>query len=476
MNRSQLSASDTVYDFAILGTNTHCALICNELASRGLSVLMLSETDLGEGASCFEKHFPLSAPHFFDISKKEIHQSLQKIHELAPIFAPRKRFLVSNMGLESLFSSFKLLAYEKLCKHSSDWKHYKLDRKALLIKEPRLDASAIQGTVSITALEINEQHLTLELCKNAIEHRAQLLNHTDLLQCELREGIFHLVLWDKVDQKQLSLQARKILCSKKQCYTEILGITANSAAEKNDAPFSFLQVSSEKFELKQNHFIQMGDRLFLASLSSGLLTFGVSSQLRDEEENHKTIIDCCYMLLGLSIKKEDILHSWKSIKKYTTSKEKEAGPNIFWIEDLHAEYAFYHKDKFLEQLGIKANPQTRQWKYSAFENTSPYSIVEACDSKFDEAKQTNISSRSFKKLFYRYGHDTEMITEYSYEYHRKYPTEEVWLRAEVRYCTEKELCCTAEDFFNRRSAIPFTPAQQHELKKAVEDEIAKHIK
>jgi len=67
------------------------------------------------------------------------------------------------------------------------------------------------------------------------------------------------------------------------------------------------------------------------------------------------------------------------------------------------------------------------------------SVSEFCDTRYDEAKQTNIDSAAFRKLFFRYGNEIEGMTERAYELMEltRDPIE-IWEKAEDEFLKEKE--------------------------------------
>jgi glycerol-3-phosphate dehydrogenase len=78
--------------------------------------------------------------------------------------------------------------------------------------------------------------------------------------------------------------------------------------------------------------------------------------------------------------------------------------------------------------------------------------MEYVDEKYDQAKQILNSPTYFKKLFYRYGSDIEMITERAYEYWNKTKNSEYsWLKAEIWFAIRYEFCRTADDFILYRT-------------------------
>ena len=88
-------------------------------------------------------------------------------------------------------------------------------------------------------------------------------------------------------------------------------------------------------------------------------------------------------------------------------------------------------------------------------------LVEIADQYFDFAKQTGISVASFKKLFYRYGTNIDVITEKAYEWLRtELDAEKLWLKAEVWYSVTHEMTADLSGFFIYRTEMVLFEPQQ----------------
>lgn len=77
-------------------------------------------------------------------------------------------------------------------------------------------------------------------------------------------------------------------------------------------------------------------------------------------------------------------------------------------------------------------------------------LIEFADFKFDEAKQTGINPVSFKNVFYRFGSETEILTELAYEWRAKYgPGEKLWQNVQLWYLYNNEMICNMNDYYAR---------------------------
>jgi len=84
----------------------------------------------------------------------------------------------------------------------------------------------------------------------------------------------------------------------------------------------------------------------------------------------------------------------------------------------------------------------------------PLRLMELADEKYDLAKQILKDPSVFKRLFYRYGSDIELIIDKAYEYYNlDKNSAKAWLTAEIWYCKKYEMCLTPESFINTYSCL-----------------------
>ncbi len=77
----------------------------------------------------------------------------------------------------------------------------------------------------------------------------------------------------------------------------------------------------------------------------------------------------------------------------------------------------------------------------------PLRIMEIADERYDQAKQIIKSPLKFKKLFYTYGTEIELITEKAFDYfNQSRNEEEAWIKATIWYSIKYEMCKTPESF------------------------------
>ncbi|WP_321295098.1 hypothetical protein [Marinifilum fragile] len=84
-------------------------------------------------------------------------------------------------------------------------------------------------------------------------------------------------------------------------------------------------------------------------------------------------------------------------------------------------------------------------------------LIEFADFKYDEAKQTGIDPISFKNVFYRFGSESEQLTELAYEWRAKYgPGEKLWQNVLLWYLYKHEMICSMDDYYARINSIDKT--------------------
>ncbi|NOU61245.1 hypothetical protein [Marinifilum caeruleilacunae] len=81
-------------------------------------------------------------------------------------------------------------------------------------------------------------------------------------------------------------------------------------------------------------------------------------------------------------------------------------------------------------------------------------LIEFADFKFDEAKQTGIHPISFKNVFYRFGSESDQLTELAYEWRVKYgPGEKLWQNVQLWYLYNHEMICSMNDYYARINSL-----------------------
>jgi glycerol-3-phosphate dehydrogenase len=112
------------------------------------------------------------------------------------------------------------------------------------------------------------------------------------------------------------------------------------------------------------------------------------------------------------------------------------------------------KKDFAKDIGTC---QTKNIKLAGGEFDFQYSLiklVEYADNKYDEAKQTGISVKNFKTLFYRYGKNIDLITNKAFEYYNELKNcQKAWIKAELWYVVNYEAVTSMADYFIRRTGM-----------------------
>ncbi|MCY1634470.1 hypothetical protein [Marinifilum sp. D737] len=97
-------------------------------------------------------------------------------------------------------------------------------------------------------------------------------------------------------------------------------------------------------------------------------------------------------------------------------------------------------------------------------------LIEFADFKYDEAKQTGIDPISFKNVFYRFGSESEQLTELAYEWRAKYgPGEKLWQNVQLWYLYKHEMICRMDDYYARINSIDKTNSSNLSIDEEVMD-------
>lgn len=126
--------------------------------------------------------------------------------------------------------------------------------------------------------------------------------------------------------------------------------------------------------------------------------------------------------------------------------------------------------RFLEKVAAYLNPshrgkikldKLRLPGYFHLPELQPLRIMEYADEYYDLVKQILQDPLEFKKLFYRYGSDIELIIDKAFEYwNLKKDMKMAWLKAEIWFCTKYELCHDPESFIHLHTSRWMKPSEE----------------
>lgn len=426
---------NTNFDLVIIGDGFLVSELVLEATKRGLKVALFSERDFisdnenyiypidNEAINAFEKN------DFIQIKKLEINRKELNKKYAQWFLSGRILFLKQQKGWTDFLRPVLNTTSNRYDKINILQKEEIEEREQLI---PNLKQNKI---VSIPAYRCNLQRIIIDNIRQAQNLGAVCLNYFKVEKTDP-----NLLINKELDLKIQTEKAIQINSKKNKSENGILNIILN----KSNFPIDY----AWKF---QTNFDE--DLFIIPQNQQAWCLLHLKEKTNKENDLSRFLNLISKFFPNKKLTKQEIISTWysrfsnnenKILESSFLSKKIEFKENIFEIKSLI--------NKVLNQISsIKDKSKTNEIYQ---EIPTPYYLIEYLDSKYDEAKQANIKVAEFKKLFFRYGTQIEIITEKAYEYLNE-NRETNWLRAEVWYSVFYENAISLSDFFIRRTSKIF---------------------
>ncbi len=496
LNRDQIfeSIAKGSADIIVIGGGITGCGIALDAAQRGFRVVLLEKQDFSAGTS--------------SRSTKLVHGGLRYLKQLAfglvahvgkerrtvyqnaaHIVFPEKMLLpiVKNGSLNRFTTRLALTLYDFLAGVKSQEKKKMLSRNETLAKEKLLKNDIVKGGALYYEYKSDDSRLTIETAKKAVEFGAQLINYTEVASflyennringCEIR---------DQITGKTAKISAKYIV-NATGIWVDKLREMDNSLKGKrlHITKGVHLVVPFEKLPVKQSVYFDTPDgrMVFIIPKTDNVYIGTTDTNYKDNYERPQVNkADAGYLLHAVNyifpsvnLKLDDIEASWAGLRPLIHEDGKSPSQLSRRDEVLISEsglisiaggkltgYRLMAK-KIVDHIAKQSKNGTMPICQTAntplaggnFSFTpSTLKIVEFADHKFDEAKETGITTSGFKKLFYRYGTNIDVITNKAYHFYNETKnTQLAWIKAEVWYTVHYEMVATLMDFFMRRTGM-----------------------
>lgn len=305
-----------------------------------------------------------------------------------------------------------------------------IKKKDLQRYESLIDLPENSSVLLEKEFKINSNRLLISIIKSAFDAGICILNHAEYEKGEpnqliIRDGL-------NLTKKSYSIRYNTHLHFEKKMDEEKSSITI--CIEKKDLNLK----RSLKFYVEGNlvRLIRHQDYFLLISDCDDVKSDFVTKVLH---ELSSLFVD------GISFNEDDII-STQILSVNTNSNLKDELSNLESYCKLHLNVS---GSEFVDRLHRFSIID------SHFEGRMEIQeLIEFADFKFDEAKQTGIHPISFKNVFYRFGSETERLTELAYEWRSKYgPGEKLWQNVQLWYLYNHEMICSMDDYYARISSI-----------------------
>ncbi len=485
------------FDILIIGGGITGAGIALDATTRGLKVGLIEMQDFAEGTSSRSTKLVHGGLRYLkQLSFKivrEVGQERKIVHRNAPhIVLPEKMILpiVEGGSLGKFSASMALWVYDFLAGVAKPERRKMLSVKETLEKMPSLNPKKLKGSAIYYEYKTDDARLTMEVLKKAVEKGATVINYVKANTFKYNEKgkIKGLTATDTLSKEAIKISA-KIVVSATGPWTDELMKEDNKPAKKkiHHTKGVHLTVSKKKFPLQCAAYFDTSDGRMIFAIPRGEIVYIGTTDTNytgDTQRPLPKLEDAEYILHHtnksfpeINLKIKDILSAWAGLRPLIHEEGKSpselsrkdeifisksglisiAGGKLTGYRLMAKKIVNIVYRKLLKENGEFKKCRTRKMQLAGGEfNFRPdtYKLIEYADKKYDEAKQTGISPEEFKKLFYRYGTNIEVITNKAFDYYNRLRnTEKAWLKAEVCYSIEHEMCNTISDFFIRRTGI-----------------------
>lgn len=279
MNREdfikQLKASDTTWDFVVIGGGATGLGIAVDAANRGYSTVLLEQSDFAKATSCRSTKLVHGGVRY--LQKGDVGLVIEALHERgylrknAPHLVNNQRFLIgSYRWWERLFYTAGLTLYDALSGTMSLGRSHPVSRKEAIRRIPRIEQKNLRGGVSYHDGQFDDARLAVNLMQTAIEKGAVVVNYakvSSLLKDE--DGrVTGVTAEDKLDGGNFYVRGR--------CVINATGIFVDEV-RKMDNPLEkpLVRPSQGVHLVVDKSFLGGTDAIMVPRTSDGRVMFGV---------------------------------------------------------------------------------------------------------------------------------------------------------------------------------------------------------
>jgi glycerol-3-phosphate dehydrogenase len=494
------NASQTHYDLLIIGGGITGAGISLDASLRGLKTILVEMQDFAAGTSSRSTKLVHGGLRYLEQMElglvKEVGREREIVHtNAAHIVIPEKMILpiIEGGSLGKITTSVALTIYDYLAGVKKEEHRRMLSKEETLEKVPLIDEKLLKGGALYYEYKTDDSRLTIEVLKKAHEYGAQAVNYTKVDSFIYNENrqVVGVEVTDIINGHKIKIYADTIVNATGPWVDDLRQFDNSLKGKRiHHTKGVHIVINKKRFPLNHALYFDTGDnRMIFAIPRTDIVYIGTTDTYYkgNFESPDITKKDVQYLLdwvnrlmPSLELIVSDVTSAWAGLR-----------PLIH--EDGKSPSELSRKDEiFLSESGLISiaggkltgyrtmakkvlkivtrrittatgrefpKCQTRKMRLSGGEfpfYPETAKLIEYADQKYDEAKQTGITSEHFKRLFYRYGMNIDLITEKAFEFYNiTKKSENAWLKAEIWYAVDYEMITSIEDFFIRRTGMFF---------------------
>ncbi|MDA3891392.1 MAG: glycerol-3-phosphate dehydrogenase/oxidase [Salinivirgaceae bacterium] len=466
------------FDLLIFGGGITGAGIALDAAARGLKVVLIEKNDFASGTSSRSTKLIHGGLRYFEKlqlkfvaqlghERKVLHNNCAHNIIPTPVLLP----IVKGGQLNKPFTYIALRIYDILAGVKKEYKARWTKKDKVLKQYPFLKNTGFLGAFKYNEYKTNDGRLVIEALKKANNLGAICLNYCTAIELLSDNGkVAGAKCIDFLFEREFFVKAKQIVNATGPWSEGFLN-TYDAGMEKTLYPKGVhLVINKERFPINEAFYFDTHDNRMVFAIPRQDFVYVGTTDTPYSGNFDKPIVDELdmeYLLKvvnqqfsGLKLSSNDIVSCWAGIRPLIKGKGQRPG-EISRKEELFESpsglititggkltgYRLMAKkvvDIVMKKLSVefvkctthKIKLSGSDWDYAP----AIHQLVELGDNKFDEAKQTGIHPTEFKKLFYRYGTNIDIIIEKAYEYSNELDNvEQVWIKTELYYVINFEM-------------------------------------
>ncbi len=490
------------FEVVIFGGGITGAGIALDAASRGLKVALIEQNDFASGTSSRSTKLVHGGLRYLEKlqfrfvaqlgkERKVLHHNATHNVIPIPVFLP----IFKGGQLKKGLSFLGLLVYDYLAGVKKEYRTRWITKEQLIKKYPLINQQGLKGAFLYYEYKTNDGRLVIETLKKASDMGARVINYCEPLELKKRQERI-------VEARVVDLISNEEFLIKGSFFINATGPWSGGFMKQFDTPMPkslyptkgiHLVFSKERFPIREAFYFDTHDQRMIFAIPRqnhvyvGTTDTPYSGDLRkprvDTTDIDYLIFAVNQEFSGLHLTKTDVLSCWAGIRPLIQDPGKNPD-EISRKEELFVSPAglititggkltgFRLMAKQVVDRIMKQTPKsfvkckTVTIRASGSEWLIPPDInklVELADHQFDLAKQTGITAEAFKKFFYRYGTNIEILTEKAFEWKgQEGSTDMLWTKVEVWYSVTHEMTATLSGFFiYRTEMVLFEPEKVH---------------
>lgn len=493
-------------DVLIIGGGITGAGIALDAVTRGLKTVLIEKQDFGAGTSSRSTKLVHGGLRYLENLEfrlvREVGKERAIVHKNAPhLVIPTKMLLpiVKNGSLGRFTTSIGLYIYDMLAGVRKTERKKILSKEQTLLVEPKLKQEQLKGSALYYEYKTDDARLVVEAMKKASSYGVQALNY-----CVFKEFVYKnkkivgIKAFDFIENKSIEIRAKTVINASGPWVDQIrLSDNEIKGKKLHITKGIHIVVNQKRLPINNGIYFDVGDgRMIFAIPKKSKVYIGTTDTNYNGEFENPAITqkDIDYLLhatnnmfSNVNLTANDIISSWAGLRPLIHEEGKRpsemsrkdeifisssglisiAGGKLTGYRKMAERIVDIVVKKHAKKYGLPVlSCKTENIALSGGDfkfYPDIFNIVDYADSKYDEIKQLGISNEVFKKLFYRYGTNIDLIINKAYLYYNEERDSELAiLKAEVWYSTHYEMTYTLIDFFIRRTEMLYFEPQKAE--------------